>query len=203
RPWRYGTGWIRIAGSETTTWTGSGIDRHSVLGHGTRTGFGTGPGASGTFRAVVLVEAGQALGVGCLCGPSGPSFGSGARGGSVVLLTSLPAEAGRFFPRGSSFLLRSWLPTRINGGGRCTAHRSYISSTDITFRRPGGRSARTWFSPDPTHVRPAPARVWMYGFGDSCERRSALGADRRFLSCSAGVRFLPSLKAGVSSKGFR
>ncbi|MET9915292.1 group II intron maturase-specific domain-containing protein, partial [Streptomyces sp. NPDC006476] len=54
-------------------------------------------------------------------------------------LTSPPAEAGRFFPRGLSFLLlRQQLP-RINGKGRWYAQQSYASSTDLTSRQPGGR----------------------------------------------------------------
>ena len=57
-------------------------------------------------------------------------------------LTSPPAEAGRFNPRGLSFLLRRQQPTRINGKGWCAIHRSYASSTDLTFRQPGGRPTR-------------------------------------------------------------
>ncbi|HIY42177.1 MAG TPA: hypothetical protein H9836_13725 [Candidatus Nocardiopsis merdipullorum] len=47
--------------------------------------WGQGPGL-GHFRAVVLVEVVQALGAACLCGPSGPSFGSGAQQASIVLM---------------------------------------------------------------------------------------------------------------------
>ncbi|MFD7057336.1 hypothetical protein ACFWBS_56740 [Streptomyces mirabilis] len=54
-------------------------------------------------------------------------------------LTSPPAEAGGFFPRGLSFLLlRQQLP-RTNGKGRWYAQQSYASSTDLTSRQPGGR----------------------------------------------------------------
>ncbi len=126
-------------------------------------------------------------------------------------LTSLPAEAGRFFPRGLSFLLRSRLPTRTNGEGRGTAHRSYTSSRpycvgfaritqrgpDITSRQPGGRPTRTWFSSEPTRSRLAPVPALVRGFGD------LPGTNHRFPSCSTGARFLPSLKVRVSSEGSR
>src|SRR5699024_12378800 len=81
-PWRCGAGWTRTAGSETTTWIGSGIGRHPGLGHGPGIGFGTGPGDLGRFRGVVLVEVVQALEAACLCGPS---LCSGAQQVSTVL----------------------------------------------------------------------------------------------------------------------
>jgi predicted RND superfamily exporter protein len=46
----------------------------------------------------------------------------------VVRLTSPPAEAGGFNPRGLSFLLHRPQPTRTNGKGRSTAHRSYTAA---------------------------------------------------------------------------
>ncbi len=53
------------------------------------------------------------------------------------------------FPHELVFLLRGRSPTRVTSKGRCTAHRSYISSTDLTFRQPGGRPVETWLSPEP------------------------------------------------------
>jgi hypothetical protein len=111
-------------------------------------------------------------------------------------LTSPPAEAGGFFPRGLSFLLlRQQLP-RINGGGRWYAQQSYASSTDLTSRQPGGRPGQLGYHRPglPTLLHP---RAVAGG------RRSALAANRLPLPCSTGVRFLPSLKAGVSTEESR
>ncbi|MFI0480536.1 MBL fold metallo-hydrolase [Actinomadura sp. 9N215] len=57
-------------------------------------------------------------------------------------LTSSPAVAGEFNSRELTFLLPRQQPTRMNGKGQSAAHRSYASSTDLTFRQPGGRSSR-------------------------------------------------------------
>jgi NAD(P)-dependent dehydrogenase (short-subunit alcohol dehydrogenase family) len=118
----------------------------------------------------------------------------------VVQLTSPPAEAGGFFPRGLSFLLRSRSPTRISGEGRCAAHRSYISSTDLTSRQPGGRPDRLGChqSGKPDVITPS-AQLPPHGGG----RRSAW---RQILvPCPApqGVRFLSALNGRVSTEESR
>ncbi|MCX4429420.1 hypothetical protein [Streptomyces mirabilis] len=112
-------------------------------------------------------------------------------------LTSPPAEAGGFFPRGLSFLLlRQQLP-RTNGKGRWYAQQSYASSTDLTSRQPGGRPGQLGYRwPDGLQTT---SLLRVVGGG----RRSALAANRLSLPCSAGVRFLPRLKAGVSTEESR
>lgn len=105
-------------------------------------------------------------------------------GDSVNSLTSLPAKAGRFFSRESSFLLRGQLPIRVNDEERkSTAHRSYTSSTDITSRQPGGRPTRTWFSPEPTLLKLALLSEVVCGFHGFGGRRSNRG--RIAVSCPA------------------
>ncbi|MFJ9360744.1 DUF262 domain-containing protein [Streptomyces mirabilis] len=115
----------------------------------------------------------------------------------VFALTSPPAEAGGFFPRGLSFLLlRQQLP-RTNGKGRWYAQQSYASSTDLTSRQPGGRPGQLGYRwPDGLQTT---SLLRVVGGG----RRSALAANRLSLPCSAGVRFLPRLKAGVSTEESR
>ena len=116
---------------------------------------------------------------------------------TYVRLTSPPAEAGRFFPRGLSFLLlRQQLP-RTNGKGRGHAQQSYTSSTDLTSRQPGGRPGQLGYR------RPDATQTTTYLRVVGGERRSALAAHRLSLPCSAGVRFLPRLKAGVSTEESR
>ncbi|MFD7057236.1 FAD-binding oxidoreductase [Streptomyces mirabilis] len=115
----------------------------------------------------------------------------------AALLTSPPAEAGGFFPRGLSFLLlRQQLP-RTNGKGRWYAQQSYASSTDLTSRQPGGRPGQLGYRwPDSLQTT---SLLRVVGGG----RRSALAANRLSLPCSTGVRFLPRLKAGVSTEESR
>ncbi|MCX4428675.1 transposase [Streptomyces mirabilis] len=109
-------------------------------------------------------------------------------------LTSPPAEAGGFFPRGLSFLLlRQQLP-RTNGKGRWYAQQSYASSTDLTSRQPGGRPGQLGYRwPDGLQTT---SLLRVVGGG----RRSALAANRLSLPCSAGVRFLPRLKDSVGKR---
>src|SRR5690242_18866983 len=116
---------------------------------------------------------------------------------ALTHLTSPPAEAGGFNPRGLSFLLlRQRLP-RTNGKGRGYAQQSYASSTDLTSRQPGGRPGQLG------HRRPDATEATTYLRVVGGERRSALAAHRLSLPCSAGVRFLPRLKAGVSTEESR
>ncbi|MQY40876.1 hypothetical protein SRB17_89090 [Streptomyces sp. RB17] len=115
-------------------------------------------------------------------------------GDEVAGLTSPPAEAGGFFPCGLSFLLLGQRLPRTNGKGRGYARQSYASSADLTSRRLGGRPGRLGYHrPDGLQTT---SLLRVVGGG----RRSALAANRLSLPCSAGVRFLPRLKAGVSTE---
>lgn len=74
---------------------------------------------------------------------------------------------------------------------------SYTVSAGFTSRLPGGRAAVLGFRGAATRIVP----VIEPGSGGGAVRQPRCGF--RSLTCSAGARFLPGLKARVSSKEIR